>query len=38
MFPSNIVAGIMTLPELTMFEADESARVEKMDAKSMFAA
>ena len=38
MFPSNIVAGMMTLPELTMFEADESARVEKMDAKSMFAA
>lgn len=38
MFPSNIVANMMTLPALTMFEADETARVEKMDAKAMFAA
>lgn len=38
MFPSSIVAGMMTLPALTMFEADESARVEKMDAKAMFTA
>ncbi len=38
MFPSNIIAKMMNLPELTMFEADESAKVEKMDAKAMFAA
>ncbi len=38
MFPSNIVANMMTLPALTMFEADETARVEQMDAKAMFAA
>ena len=38
MFPSNIVANMMTLPALTMFEADETARVEKIDAKAMFAA
>lgn len=36
MFPSNIVAKMMTLPALTMFEADESAKIEKMDAKAMF--
>jgi LemA protein len=37
MFPSNIVAGMMTLPIYTMFEAEESAKAEKMDAKTMFA-
>jgi LemA protein len=37
MFPSNIVAGMMTLPVYTMFEADEGAKAEKMDAKAMFA-
>ncbi len=36
MFPSNIVAGMMTLPALTLFEAEEAARVEKIDAKAMF--
>lgn len=36
MFPSNIIAGMMTLPALTMFEAEEAAKVEKMDAKAMF--
>ncbi len=37
MFPSNIVAKMMTIPEFTMFEADESAKVEKIDAKEIFA-
>lgn len=37
MFPSNIVAGMMTLPIYTMFEAEESAKSENMDAKTMFA-
>lgn len=37
MFPSSIVAGMMTLPVYTMFEADEGAKAEKMDAKAMFA-
>lgn len=37
MFPSNIVASMMTLPVLNMFEAEEAAKVEKMDAKAMFA-
>lgn len=36
MFPSNIIAKMMTLPALTMFEAEESAKVEKIDAKAMF--
>ena len=36
MFPSNIIAGMMTLPALAMFEAEEAARVEKLDAKAMF--
>ena len=36
MFPSSIIATMMTLPVLTMFEAEEAARVEKMDAKTMF--
>lgn len=38
MFPSNIVAKMMTLPTLTMYEAEEAAKVEKMDAKAMFTA
>ena len=38
MFPSNVVANMMTLPVYTMFEADEGAKAEKMDAKAMFAA
>lgn len=38
MFPSNIVANMMTLPNYTMFEADEGAKVEKLDAKTLFAA
>jgi hypothetical protein len=37
MFPSNIVAGMMTLPTYVMFEAEEWAKAEKMDAKTMFA-
>ncbi len=36
MFPSNMIASMMTLPALTMFEAEEAAKVEKMDAKAMF--
>mgnify|MGYP002776068490 CR=1 FL=1 len=36
MFPSNMVAKMMTLPEYAMFEAEEAARIEKMDAKAMF--
>gem|GEM_PF-4820785 len=36
MFPSNIVASMMTIEDYKMFEADSSARVEKMDAKAMF--
>lgn len=38
MFPSNIIAGMMTLPAMTMYEAEEAARVEKLDAKAMFTA
>ncbi len=37
MFPSNIVAKMMTIPEFTMFEADDSTKVEKIDAKELFA-
>jgi LemA protein len=37
MFPSNIIAKMMTIPEFTMFEADDSAKVEKIDAKELFA-
>jgi LemA protein len=37
MFPSSIVAKMITLPEYTMFEADASAKIEKLDAKAMFA-
>lgn len=36
MFPSNIVASMMTIEDYKMFEADSSARVEKLDAKAMF--
>jgi hypothetical protein len=36
MFPSNIVASHMTLPDLTLFEAESAAKVEKIDAKAMF--
>ena len=36
MFPSNIVASMMTIEDYKMFEADSSARVEKLDAKTMF--
>ena len=36
MFPSNIVASMMKIEDYKMFEADSSARVEKMDAKAMF--
>ncbi len=36
MFPSNIVAGMMTIEPYAMYEADESVRSAKMDAKEMF--
>ncbi len=36
MFPSNMVASHMTLPDLTLFEAESEAKVEKIDAKAMF--
>ena len=36
MFPSNMVASHMTLPDLTLFEAESAAKVEKIDAKTMF--
>lgn len=36
MFPSSIIASMMTIEEYKMFEADASAKVEKMDAKAMF--
>ncbi len=36
MFPSSIVASMVSIPEYAMFEADEAAKVEKMDAKAMF--
>lgn len=36
MFPSNIVAAMMNLPTYDMFEAESAAKVEKMDANSMF--
>ncbi len=38
MFPSSIVASMMTIPNYTMFEADEGAKVEKLDAKTLFTA
>jgi putative ATP-dependent endonuclease of OLD family len=36
MFPSNIIAAMMNIEAYTMFEADEGAKVEKMDAKALF--
>ena len=36
MFPSSMIASMMTIEEYKMFEADASAKVEKMDAKAMF--
>ena len=36
MFPSNIVAGMMTIPTYAMYEADEAAKTTRMDAKPMF--
>lgn len=36
MFPSNIIAGMMHLPEFSMYEADEVARTTRMDAKALF--
>lgn len=36
MFPSSIIANMMTLPVYSMFEAEKSARVEKIDAKTLF--
>lgn len=36
MFPSNIIAAMMKLPTYDMFEAEASAKVEKIDAKAMF--
>jgi len=36
MFPSNIIAALMNIEVYTMFEADEGAKVEKIDAKALF--
>ena len=36
MFPSNIIAGMMKIEDYKMFEAEEQAKVEKIDAKAMF--
>lgn len=36
MFPSNMVAKMMTLPEYAMFEADEAAKTANLSAKEMF--
>ena len=36
MFPSNIVANMITLPVYAMYEAEEAAKIDKMDAKAMF--
>lgn len=36
MFPSNMVAKMMTLPEYAMFEADEAAKTANLSAKDMF--
>ncbi len=36
MFPSNMVAKMMTLPEYAMFEADEAAKTANFSAKDMF--
>jgi hypothetical protein len=37
MFPSNIIAWMMTIPEFAMYEADEAAKSFKPSAKEMFA-
>lgn len=36
MFPSNIIASMMTIPAYSMFEAEEGAKTEKIDAKAAF--
>lgn len=36
MFPTNVVAGMMTIPAYPMYEADETAKSFKPDAKSLF--
>ena len=36
MFPSNIVASMMKIEDFAMFEADEGAKIEKIDAKELF--
>ena len=36
MFPSNIVASLMKIEDFAMFEADEGAKIEKIDAKELF--
>ena len=36
MFPSNIIAGMMKLPIYDMYKADDTAKIEKMDAKELF--
>lgn len=36
MFPSNIIAGMMTIEGYAMYETDEVARTTRMDAKEMF--
>lgn len=36
MFPSNIVASMMTLPFYALYEATSEARTTPMDTKKMF--
>lgn len=36
MFPSNIVASMMTLPFYEMFEAETAAKISNLDAKTLF--
>ena len=36
MFPSSIIASMMAIPHYDMFEAEEVAKVEKIDAKTLF--
>ncbi len=36
MFPSSIVANMITLPIYAMYEAEEAAKIDKIDAKAMF--
>jgi len=38
MFPSSIVAKLISIPVYTMFEAEDAAKIEKLDAKAMFTA